>query len=92
MVDLSRWAVKHVATAVSWSAEHAGAVVKTLAAAGIAVGVWVGCSKVLKALAAVGGGALATGETAGAGTRGGSARRRRGRAAGVQAACARAAG
>ena len=71
-VDLSRWAVRHVATAVSWSAEHAAAVAKTLAAAGIAVGVWVGCSKVLKALAAAGGGALATGETAGAGTAAGA--------------------
>ena len=72
MVDVSRWAVKQVKTAVSWSVEHAGPVLKTLAVAGIAVGVWVGCSRVLKALSAAGGAALAAPETGGAGTAGGA--------------------
>lgn len=66
-VDISRWAVKQVTSAVSWSAGHAGPVVKALAAAGIAVGVWVACSKVLKTLSAAGGAALAGAETEGAG-------------------------
>ena len=66
-VDVSRWAVKQVTTAVSWSAGHAGPVVKALAAAGIVAGVWVACSKVLKTLSAAGGAALAGAETEGAG-------------------------
>jgi hypothetical protein len=66
-VDVSRWAVKQVTTAVSWSAGHAGPVVKALAAAGIAAGVWVACSKVLKTLSSAGGAALAGAETEGAG-------------------------
>jgi hypothetical protein len=68
VVDASRWAVKQVKSAVSWSAGHAGPVLKTLAAAGIVVGVWVACSRVLKALSAAGGAALAGAESAGAGT------------------------
>jgi hypothetical protein len=72
VVDASRWAVGQVKTAVSWSAAHAGPVVRTLAVAGIAVGVWVGCSRVLKALSAAGGAALAAPETGGAGTAGGA--------------------
>src|SRR3954471_16129660 len=38
-VDVSRGAVRQVTTAVSWSAGHAGPVVKALAAAGIVAGV-----------------------------------------------------
>ena len=72
VVDASRWAVRQVKTAVSWSVEHAGPVLRTLAVAGIAVGVWVGCSRVLKALSAAGGAALAAPETGGAGTAGGA--------------------
>ncbi|HEX5922814.1 MAG TPA: hypothetical protein VFY45_03210 [Baekduia sp.] len=72
VVDASRWAVRRVKTAVSWSVEHAGPVLRTLAVAGIAVGVWVGCSRVLKALSAAGGAALAAPETGGAGTAGGA--------------------
>jgi hypothetical protein len=72
VVDASRWAVRQVKTAVSWSADHAGPVVRTLAVAGIAVGVWVACSRVLKALSAAGGAALAAPETGGAGSAGGA--------------------
>jgi hypothetical protein len=72
VVDASRWAVEQVRTAASWSADHAGPVLKTLALVGIAVGVWVACSRVLKALSAAGGAALAAPETGGAGSAAGA--------------------